>query len=66
MNNSEDDSQNVAFCMRTPQKLLIVSSHFDGEVQITPYNEFLNKPYIKTVKVRSFLNPPLNIVDATA
>lgn len=52
--------------MRTPQKLLIVSSHFDGQVQITPYNEFLNKPYIKTVKIRSFVNPPLNIVDSTA
>lgn len=59
-------AQNVAFCMRTPQKLLIVSSHFGGEVQITPYNEFLNKPYIRSVKVRSFLTAPLNLVEATA
>lgn len=51
--------------MRTPQKLLIVSSHFDGEVHITPYHEFLNKPYIKTVKVRSFVSEPLNIVEST-
>jgi len=52
--------------MRTPQKLLIVSSHFGGEVQITPYNEFLNKPYIRSVKVRSFLSQPLDLVEATA
>ena len=63
---SEEDPQNVAFCMRTPQKLLIVSGHFDGQVHITPYHEFLNKPYIRTVKVRSFESAPLNIVEATA
>jgi len=64
--HTPDAPQNVAFCMRTPQKLLIVSSHFGGEVQITPYNEFLNKPYIRSVKVRSFLTAPLNLVEATA
>ena len=66
INKCEEDSQNIAFCMRTPQKLLIVSGHFDGEVHITPYHEFLNKPYIKTVKVRSFVSAPLNIVEASA
>ena len=63
---SDEDPQNVAFCMRTPQKLLIVTSHFGGEVQITPYNEFLNKPYIRSVYVRSFQAAPLNLVEATA
>lgn len=63
---SEEDPQNVAFCMRTPQKLLIVSGHFDGQVHITPYHEFLNKPYIRTVKVRSFESAPLNMVEGTA
>jgi hypothetical protein len=53
----------MAFCFRTPKKLLIVTSHFDNQIHITPYHEFLNKPYIKTVKVRSFANAPDNIVE---
>ena len=29
-----------------------------------PYNEFLNKPYINTVKVRQIVIPPAGIVDS--
>lgn len=29
-----------------------------------PYNEFLNKPYINTVKVRQIVSPPAGIVDS--
>ncbi|TNV76448.1 hypothetical protein FGO68_gene387 [Halteria grandinella] len=65
-NDSEEDPQNIAFAMRTPKRLLIISGHFDGQVHITPYHEFLNKPYIRTVKVRQFVSAPLNIVEATA
>jgi hypothetical protein len=53
----------MAFCLRTPQKLLVVGCHFDGEVHIIPYHEFINKPFIKTVKVRTFVYSPLNLVE---
>ena len=49
--------------MRPAQsKLLVVTSHFGGETQITPYYEFLNKPYIRMVKTRSLNNHPPNLV----
>lgn len=51
---SEDDPQNLGFCLRTPQKLLVVHSDLLGEVHIEPYSEFLNKPFMKSVKARSF------------
>ena len=39
--------------MRTsPHKLYVICSHFGGPTQIVRYHEFLNKPYIKMVKVR--------------
>jgi len=59
----EDDAQNLAFCFRTPQKLLVVHSDLSGDIQIEPYNEFLNKPFVKQVKVRSFINPPPMFVE---
>jgi hypothetical protein len=45
---------------------MVVTSHFDGEIHITPYHEFLNKPFIKTVKVRTFIAPPIDIIETSA
>jgi hypothetical protein len=42
----------------------VVSSHFN-DLQIVPYNEFLNKPYIKAVKVRQFAVAPPNLLRNT-
>ncbi len=39
----------MAFCFRTPQKLMVVHGDLTGQIQIQPYNEFLNKPYMTTV-----------------
>tara|TARA_B110000285_G_scaffold210359_1_gene252164 strand:+ start:447 stop:647 length:201 start_codon:yes stop_codon:yes gene_type:complete len=41
---------------------LVVTSHFGGDIQITPYHEFLNKPYIKMVKTRSLEEHPENFI----
>ncbi|CDW82653.1 UNKNOWN [Stylonychia lemnae] len=59
----EDDPQNVAFCFRTPKRLYVITSHFGGIPQIILYHEFLNKPFIKTVKVRQILNQPVNMLE---
>jgi hypothetical protein len=57
-----EDPQNVAFCFRTPQKLLVVHSDMAGDIKIEPYNEFLNKPYLNSVKARQIIDAPSNIV----
>eukprot|EP00347_Sterkiella_histriomuscorum_P017978 403347251 len=62
----DDQPQNVAFCFRTPQRLFVIASHFGGQIQIIPYHEFLNKPFIKTVKVRTLQNQPINLIEASA
>ena len=53
---------NVAFCFRTPQKLLVVYEDLIGKVQIHSYSELLAKPYVKEVFAKSFENPPQHIV----
>jgi len=56
----------VGFCQRiSPNKLLVVTSHFGGEPQISEYHEFLNKPYIRMVKTRQFLDSPEHLVKNT-
>jgi hypothetical protein len=49
---SKEEPQNVGFCFRTPQKLLVVHSDLDNKIHIQPYNEFLNKPFIRSVACR--------------
>ena len=63
---SEADPQNVAFCFRTPQKLLVVHADLVGEVHIQPYNELLNKPFVKSVQARSLQSHPPDLVESTA
>ena len=52
-------------------KIVVVSQFFgffgenSGTIQILPYNEFLNKPFIKMVACRQFENPPVDIVPQT-
>lgn len=49
-----EDSENMAFTFRTTEhKLLVVTDPFQkGQVSILPYHEFVNKPYVKMIKVR--------------
>jgi hypothetical protein len=58
--NNKDEFSNVGFTFKTPVMLFVVFSHF-GKLQIMPYNEFLNRPYISRIKGRNFENPPVDI-----
>jgi hypothetical protein len=62
----DDDPQNMGICLRTPQKLLVVHSDLLGKIHIEPYSEFLNKPFMNTVKARSFENLPQSAVSGGA
>jgi hypothetical protein len=65
-NLQEDDPQNIGVCLRTPQKLLVVHSDLLGKIHIEPYSEFLNKPFMNTVKARSFETLPQSAVSGGA
>ncbi|CAI2378737.1 unnamed protein product [Moneuplotes crassus] len=54
----------VGFTFKTPKGLYVIYPHF-GKVNISPYSEFLNRPYICKIKARSFLNPPVDITKKT-
>ena len=62
---TESDAQNTAFCLRTPQRLLVAHGDLVGNVQIDSYVEFLNKPYINCVMARQIENPPLTMLETT-
>lgn len=49
-----EKSANAAFCFRANEhRVLVITDFFGlGEISILPYNEFLNKPFIKMVKTR--------------
>ena len=51
---SPEEPENIAFTLRTNQhKLLVVTDPFEkGQIQIVPYHEFINKPYVNMVKAR--------------
>jgi hypothetical protein len=54
---------NMAFCLRTPKKLLVVYGDLSGNIKIHRYSELLAKPYIKQVFCKSLENHPPNIVE---
>lgn len=53
----------MAFCLRTPKKLLVVYGDLTGNIKIHRYSELLAKPYIKSVFAKSLENHPPNIVE---
>ena len=60
------DTQNIAFCQRTSkQELLVITSHFGSDPQVVQFHEFLNKPYIRMVKVRQLNTEPKDLVKNT-
>jgi hypothetical protein len=63
---TDNDPQNMGICFRTPQKLLVIHSDLLGKIHTEPYAEFLNKPFMNTVKARSFERLPENAVTGGA
>jgi hypothetical protein len=59
----KSDPINMAFCLRTPKKLLVVYGDLTGDIKIHRYSELLAKPYIKQVFAKSLENHPPNIVE---
>ena len=61
-NHVPDKASNMAFLLRSDEyRLMVLSDTFgSGKVTAVPYHEFINKPYIRMVKVRQFEpdNPP--------
>ena len=70
--NDKEQPENVAFMLRMSEnKIMVISQYFgffgsnSGTIQIVPYHEFLNKPFVKMVACRQFENQPDNIVPNT-
>lgn len=63
--HGKNDSEplNMAFCLRTPKKLLVVYGDLMGQIQIHNYSDLLARPYVKQVFAKSLENPPPNIVE---
>ena len=52
---------NIGVIIEENDELLVVSSHFQEEPQIATLSDFVDKPYIKRVAIRSLSRKPANL-----